>query len=82
MTNTRKNDIIKSEKRKGTPKKGDRVDNMNGTYEVIINGDTILATTNRHQACAVFDFYRKEKALFNIREIIIMNAENQYFFKG
>ena len=55
---------------------------MNGTYEVIINGDTILTTTNRHQACAVFDFYRKEKALFNIREIIIMNAENQYFFKG
>lgn len=55
---------------------------MNGTYEVIINGATVLATTNRNQACALFDFYRNEKALFNITEIILMNAENQYFFEG
>ena len=35
-------------------------------FEVIINGRTVLATEKREQACALFDFYRKEKRLLNI----------------
>lgn len=55
---------------------------MNGTYEVIINGETKLATTNVNQATALFEFYRHRKKLFNIHEIILLNAENQFFFEG
>lgn len=55
---------------------------MNGTYEVIINGETTLATTNVNQATALFDFYRARKKLFNINEIVLINAEQQYFFEG
>ena len=55
---------------------------MNGTYEVIINGETTLATTNFQQAATLFDFYRNRKRLFNIREIILLNAEQQFFFEG
>lgn len=51
-------------------------------FEVIINGRTVLATDRKEQACALFDFYRKEKKLFNITEIILLNAEQRYFFEG
>ena len=54
----------------------------NTTWEVIINDVTVIATTNKAQATAIFDFYRKEKVLFNIEEIIIMNGEEKFFFEG
>lgn len=52
------------------------------TWEVIINNKTIYAGENKAMATALFDFYRKEKALFKIYEIIIMNGEEHFFFEG
>ena len=75
--------LLRQKKGKAPRKnKGDTVDKMNGTYEVIINGETTLATTNFQQAATLFDFYRNRKRLFNIREIILLNAEQQFFFEG
>lgn len=51
-------------------------------WEVIINEKTVYFGTNKAIATALFNFYRNEKALFNIHEIIIMNGEEQFFFEG
>ena len=50
-------------------------------YEVIINERTVY-TGNRQQACAMFDFYRNNKILFNIKEIVLLNGEQEFFFEG
>lgn len=51
-------------------------------FEVIINGKTVIETNKREEAEAVFNFYRAEKKLFNIHEIIFMNPELLEFFEG
>ena len=79
LTNYKKCVIIKSEKRKGSQPA--RVKNM---YELIINGRTIYTTTNKDDAQmgAMFDFYKANKELMNIKEIIILNATENFFFEA
>ena len=78
LTNYKKCVIIKSEKRKGSQPA--RVKDM---YELIINGRTVYTTTNKDDAQmgAMFDFYKANKELMNIKEIIIINATENFFFE-
>ena len=58
-----------------------RVKNM---YELIINGRTVYTTANKNDAQMneMFNFYRTNKVLMNIKEIIIVNATENFFFEG
>jgi hypothetical protein len=53
-------------------------------YELIINGRTVYTTANKNDAQMnkMFNFYRKNKALMNIKEVIIVNAFENFFFEG
>ena len=53
-------------------------------YEIIINGRTVYTTTNKDdtQMGAMFDFYKANKELMNIKEIIILNATENFFFEA
>ena len=53
-------------------------------YKLIINGRTIYTTPNKADAklTNLFDFYRTNKKMMNIYEIVIINADEQFFFKG
>lgn len=53
-------------------------------YELIINGRTVYTTTNKNdeQMGSMFDFYRANKNLMNIKEIIVLNVEEEFCFEG
>ena len=51
-------------------------------YEIIINGQTRAVVDNRIQATAIFDFYRKEKRLFNITELTLIDVNNGRCIEG
>lgn len=53
-------------------------------YELIINGRTIYTTTNKTDAklTNLFDFYKTNKKMMNIYEIVIINADEEFFFEG
>jgi hypothetical protein len=53
-------------------------------YELIINGRTVYKTENKNdtQMNEMFNFYRKNKARMNIKEVIIVNAIENFFFEG
>ena len=79
LTNYKKCVIIKSEKRKGSQPA--EVKNM---YELIINGRTIYTTTNKADAklTNLFNFYATNKKMMNIYEVVIINADEEFFFEG
>ena len=53
-------------------------------YELIINGRTVYTTTNKEDANMkeMFNFYATNKAIMNITEMIIINANEEFFFEG
>ena len=53
-------------------------------YELIINERTIYTTANKADAklANLFDFYRTNKKMMNIYEIVIINADEEFFFEG
>ena len=53
-------------------------------YELIINGRTVYTTTNKADATLanLFDFYRTNKAVMNIYEVVIINGAEEFFVEG
>lgn len=53
-------------------------------YELIINGRTVYTTTNKNDNTLVnmFNFYKVNKNIMNIDEIVIINAVENFFFEG
>ena len=53
-------------------------------YELIINGRTIYTTTNKADAklTNLFNFYATNKKMMNIYEVVIINADEEFFFEG
>ena len=53
-------------------------------YELIINGRTVYTATDKNdeQMGSMFDFYMENKSLMNIKEILVLNAEEEFCFEG
>ena len=53
-------------------------------YELIINGRTIYTTTNKADITmkGLWDFYKANKVIMNITDIMIVNVEERFVFEG
>lgn len=53
-------------------------------YELIINERTVYTTQNKADATLanMFNFYKANKKMMNIYEVVIINAEEEFFFEG
>lgn len=53
-------------------------------YELIINGRTVFTTTNKEDATmkAMWDFYKVNKVMMNITDLMIVNVEERFVFDG
>ena len=51
-------------------------------YEIIINGKTQAVVDNRVQATAIYNFYRTEKMLFNIKSLVLLDVNNNRCIEG
>lgn len=51
-------------------------------YEIIINEKTVAVVDNRVQATAIYNFYRTEKMLFNIKSLVLLDVNNNRCIEG
>ncbi len=51
-------------------------------YEVLLADKEVIETRNYKEAMNTFNFYAKEKKLFNLDFVIIMNKEENFYLEA
>lgn len=51
-------------------------------YEILLGNSQVVTTNNYSQAMNTFNFYAKEKKLFNLDFVIIMNKEENFYLEA